>query len=858
MANLINTLYPPQIPTYQSAFLTTETCKVYFSLSQYNSYEEIKKNAQVTISNQNTNQSVLSLDKYNNEIKLCQVRIDESKDSDKYYIEISPQDLQNGFEINQYYKVQIRFTSIYAPEPPSSALDKWLVDNVDYFSEWSTICLIRAISTPTLSLQNFPSNNDVVIQTSNLNIIGALKFSDPTETDSLNYYQIKLFNDNKELLVDSGIIYTNDYNNPNGLNYSLKYKLQNGSVYYLQVDIATKNYYFNTYSYNFAVLYSSTNPLNAIVTAENEEENGRVKIVLSNTTTDKYKGKVIIKRASSADNFCSWETIHTINFVDSSLVNLIWYDKTIESGIWYKYSAQKEDSYGNLGTSIETEPVLAFFEDMFINAGNKQLRIKYDQNVNSLKQNIVESRAETLGSKYPFIIRNGYVNYRSMTISGLITFLNDEQEEFLSEKEIYQDSYDLYKEYNEKNRITDYNNYFFEKQFREKVINFLYEDNIKLLRTLTEGNTLVKLMNISLTPKKSLGRYIYSFSAEAYEIDSCSINNYFNYSIIDEEENYNSNQIEEEQDTKEIEKLGQIYGDIDGGKNIIDLIKEKYSNYLRIKDIRFQFQEEVYSIGEDETGKLIPSEENPIGKGYIIYLNNNSIMVSKKGVYQLRNLDTIIDSISFPKNTNVVIDYLIVIEDSSTEKEDDTSMNNSYSSIYYQNIVGQNWGSFDYNNSIYQDIYEKYYSSYSSYKTRLAYIGSIQIEADKNSVFYIQTDTASTPGRYVVNETNLLTLQDKELEVIDIIAGGIHVTKSMNSNLALTASDLYFEEKEKFLSLQAIGFPEDNHVYTVDNQRYIWYNKGWYKINENDDIEVPIEGIINYYCKIIREVYLKA
>ena len=495
---------------------------------------------------------------------------------------------------------------------------------------------------------------------------------------------------------------------------------------------------------------------------------------------------------------------------------------------------------------------------MFINAGNKQLRIKYDQNVNSLKQNIVESRAETLGSKYPFIIRNGYVNYRSMTVSGLITFLNDEQEEFLSEKEIYQDSYDLYKEYNEKNRITDYNNYFFEKQFREKVIEFLYEDNIKLLRTLTEGNTLVKLMNISLTPKKSLGRYIYSFSAEAYEIDSCSINNYFNYSIIDEEENYNSNQIEEEQDTKEIEKLGQIYGDIDGGKNIIDLIKEKYSNYLRIKDIRFQFQEEVYSIGEDETGKLIPSEENPIGKGYIIYLNNNSIMVSKKGVYQLRNLDTIIDSISFPKNTNVVIDYLIVIEDSSTEKEDDTSMNNSYSSIYYQNIVGQNWGSFDYNNSIYQDIYEKYYSSYSSYKTRLAYIGSIQIEADKNSVFYIQTDTASTPGRYVVNETNLLTLQDKELEVIDIIAGGIHVTKSMNSNLALTASDLYFEEKEKFLSLQAIGFPEDNHVYTVDNQRYIWYNKGWYKINENDDIEVPIEGIINYYCKIIREVYLKA
>ena len=44
----------------------------------------------------------------------------------------------------------------------------------------------------------------------------------------------------------------------------------------------------------------------------------------------------------------------------------------------------------------------------------------------------------------------------------------------------------------------------------EAVIEFLKQ---------TEGNILVKLMDISLTPNQTLGRMLYSFSATAYEID---------------------------------------------------------------------------------------------------------------------------------------------------------------------------------------------------------------------------------------------------------------------------------------------------------------------------------------------------
>ena len=61
----INALYPALIETYMPAFLIDsgdtekDICKVYFSISQYNSFSRIA-NAQVSVRNQNTNLSVLN------------------------------------------------------------------------------------------------------------------------------------------------------------------------------------------------------------------------------------------------------------------------------------------------------------------------------------------------------------------------------------------------------------------------------------------------------------------------------------------------------------------------------------------------------------------------------------------------------------------------------------------------------------------------------------------------------------------------------------------------------------------------------------------------------------------------------
>jgi len=44
-------------------------------------------------------------------------------------------------------------------------------------------------------------------------------------------------------------------------------------------------------------------------------------------------------------------------------------------------------------------------------------------------------KIDTIGSKYPFIFRNGVVSYKEFPISGLISYLADNNEMFINHEE---------------------------------------------------------------------------------------------------------------------------------------------------------------------------------------------------------------------------------------------------------------------------------------------------------------------------------------------------------------------------------------------------------------------------------------
>ena len=542
MATNIN-LYPPIVETYIPAFLIgsdtdKDICRVYFTLSMFNTTAEIA-NVQVSVRNQYTNLSVLNKTKYPSEIMIAALQEDATRTSDdRYYIEIKKTDIQGGdFEINQYYKVQLRFTHKDAPSAPTDGkLDGWLAANINYFSEWSTVCLVRGISAPELLVSGFTiEGGNISWANYNPIIYGTLTFVDEAETEKMKSYQIKLFDKNETLLTDSGIQYTNNYNNPNSFEYALKYNFIPGESYKFTVEYTTLNLYTETIAYNFKVGENEFEALDMSFTASTDEENGRIILNIKKADfTDGFTGTLIVRRTSSKTNFTIWEDLIEYSYDGATAIKETFSDTTIESGIWYKYYLQK---LGNASTKASVKyiksPLMVIFDDMFLTTKDRQLKIKFNPTVSSFKRTIQESRTDTIGSQYPFVRRNGYMNYAQFPIGGLISFEMDESELFTSLEELFGDNLKLYTLYNNEHGITNANNIMYEKLFKDKVIEFLYNEQPKLFRSATEGNFIVKVMDASFSPNATLGRRIVSFTATAYEVADCTIENFKKYNILE-------------------------------------------------------------------------------------------------------------------------------------------------------------------------------------------------------------------------------------------------------------------------------------------------------------------------------------
>ena len=401
----------------------------------------------------------------------------------------------------------------------------------------------------------------------------------------LKSYNIKIYKTSisiNNLIYKSQEIYTNQLG-LNEINYEIPYDFDRNINYKLVFIYKTNNLFTETINYDFIITADESHGFDAItLTATAEPDNGRIKFDVDFTnwrhlaedysewvnlataagTSEVNQQKwlefvnwinsdknLIIKRSSSKTNFKIWNTLKIIPHTQQILRN-VWYDTTIESGSWYKYRIEQEDEEILHRIGETDNPVMCVFEDIFLTNKDKQLRVQFNPTIGELKYNVMDSQQTTLGSQYPYIRRNGNMYYRSFSIGGLISALSDNKDwyysyysdgkfrvenkrlPFTSPIEMYGDANGYNEEYNLQNNINDYQDYIYEREFRKKVSEFLYENNIKLFRSLTEGNMLIRLQNVTFQPMNELGRRLYSFSATAIEMDDLSITNYNKYNLI--------------------------------------------------------------------------------------------------------------------------------------------------------------------------------------------------------------------------------------------------------------------------------------------------------------------------------------
>ena len=415
----------------------------------------------------------------------------------------------NEFSSAGIYKIQLRF---YV--------------SADDYSEWSSICYTKKLSkAPEVEISelNYEGDTTPCIVQDSPTFTGIYK----SEEEEPLEYRFSLY------------YATNDYNlisttgwkkHISGQNYHygrFPVLLENHHNYNIIYEVKTVNNFQPTLSIARAFrtdFFHIQDDIGLSITSGKDYDNGVVNVQIKSNQV--FAGNLMLRRASEKTNYQNWEDLQYLQILNEQ-PSISYNDFTVEHGVRYRYGIQVIDqengveSRSNLMKSRDRDTnelyTMAEFEDIFLVSNNEQIKIKFNPKVSNLKRNLLEQKQDTIGNQYPYIMKNGHSNYFSFSLGGLISYFADAKNSvlFRNKTQANEKEMDLLNE--RTTNLTDRNIYN-ERQYREKIERFLTNGEAKLFKSPTEGNILVYLMQVSLTPNDILGRMIYSFTSTAYEI----------------------------------------------------------------------------------------------------------------------------------------------------------------------------------------------------------------------------------------------------------------------------------------------------------------------------------------------------
>lgn len=439
---------------------------------------------------------------------------------------------------------------------------KILLDKEERASEWSNFSLVKVLEhQPIVSVENNTENIlmiDTVKTDNNPTFTG---YFSGVASEPVSKYCFILY-ENEKVLKNSGFqdhLKENDVIRGDTIaskdSYNFGITLEPGIKYMLEYKIQTINNYQFTSKYYFSIEHYAKEKLSEITKfeAKSEEEDGAIYVSIEG---DQAVGKYILLRKNISNKLSYLETLDYIRGNDIQS-GYLYRDYMVESGTQYKYYLRKEEATKVIAGEAETSIAQVFFNACFLYGQGHQLKLSLNNTLNSFKYNIQQQKQESLGGKYPIILRNSNIYYAEFPINGLITLNIDDQHSFFTETPIkendkiigYKYSYDNLEFQSEQSiafgtatNLTG-DNIYNERIFRQGVERFLNDGNLKIFKSPTEGNFLISLVNVSFSPEVQLGRMIYNFSSTAYEMGEINQSALYEHNII----------------TKPIEEIDEYY-----------------------------------------------------------------------------------------------------------------------------------------------------------------------------------------------------------------------------------------------------------------------------------------------------------
>lgn len=573
-------LYPPHIEGTIPAF-TGATIVVPFSMNQAVGEKEIKA-LTIKIKKVNSNEVILTKDTINFNVY----------GNVQAVFDLDPDTEQGLFNVGQFYRVQLAFR-----------------DKEGILGYFSTVGVIKYTSMPEVSLVGLNR------ATSNIHLYDYVglyaQTDDPTE--KLYSSRIRLFDDKDNIIEDSGEVVHSVINDivPNEATelFNIPRDLDKDKTYRLLLTMTSINGVV-TNSPKYRIIQRESTDLkfdeikNLGLTAVNNFDEGYTAITIYSKKPSKevFSGFFVLSRSEAREPY-EWKKIHKFVAKSDLIDKAYMIDKTIEQGKTYVYSLQQYNNYNVYSNRTISNEVYADFEDLFILDGERQLKIRFNPHVSSMKDNILETKSNTIGSKYPFITRNGRVNHKEFSISGLVSYQMDDGRDFMKWE-------DLGIEFNQTNLISE--NISAERVFKLEVLSWLNDGKPKILKSPTEGNYIVRIMNVNMSPNDTVGRMLHTFNCNASEIAP------FEYEPLTK---YNFIGLQEPDKTVSKWKtinFAEVIPDGAGGHTVVyktgELLDGLYIYSIRLTDMMpgsvFYINGQAYHIGS--TGAYMVKTTTPI------------------------------------------------------------------------------------------------------------------------------------------------------------------------------------------------------------------------------------------------------
>lgn len=457
---------------------------------------------------------------------------------------------------NEYYRVQVAYLTL---SPYGVGI-------------YSNMAVVKSIKLPV--------GDNLKLEVDD-NFLTTFTFNPNENTEKLSSVQFMI-----EGLEQSEIIYGN-YNPI--IAYQFKYYSNNVNPYFIDKNgekikqninliLTIKAKYITTDNYEGILSCQKTITENHTENYDYNVENSKIEINhddgLISFNGDFIKAQ-IFRTQDNTDYvpIVAWEKIYD----GTNKVIGIVTDETLQSGCSYSYLIKLPEK------TYMAKNIVINYEDSFLFDNELSFKIKYNPKMSSFKQNVQEAKVQTIGSQFPFFFRNGNVKYHEFPLSGLISYIpsvenkiyypergekniyskdweNLQSSEVISDQnglvaKFYFDSSIGYQNYYDEGyqvngflSEADYvkmheqaistqltaDNIYREKEYKIKILNWLNNGKPKVFKSPTEGNFIVQLSGVSLSPEDKLGRMLHSFNCTAVEIDEYNLKNLKKYNIIKE------------------------------------------------------------------------------------------------------------------------------------------------------------------------------------------------------------------------------------------------------------------------------------------------------------------------------------